>query len=641
MGFKDLRLGVKLGIGFGLVLLMTAAIAWVGLRGMAGVGDRVAKAGDVQRLVDLMNDARQQEKSFILRDEEKAAARVKEDIAALIAQARTTKEKFTQANNRDQMDRVIALAVDYDQSFQTYVVAQRKGKDAEQAMIEAARTVETGAEGMWKEQIDEYRLGQKNAAAKDTLEGYVNSSIDADRIVKGILQARRHEKNFQIRGERKYVDQVTSVLAQSDKLARDLRGRDSTASHQQAADSVLKGLADYRSAFERFVTSLDERKTIEQSFGICARALEEQAQSTATDQARKRDAEIAAATRWMTSGALAAIALGLLAAWGFSRLIVRALSRAVKAANSIAQGDLSVEIQSDSKDEIGLLLSAMQAMSQRLGEMVSRVRGVSEGIAAAAGSIATGNTDLEERTTEQASSLEETAASMEELTSTVKQNTESAVAANQLATEARREAEAGGQVVTRAVSAMTELGKSSKKIADIIGVIDEIAFQTNVLALNAAVEAARAGEEGRGFAVVASEVRKLAQRSAEAAKEIAALIRESVKQVEDNTRLVSTSGRSLEGIIRAVNRVGDIVAQITAASREQSSGIEQINAAVMQMDSVTQQNSSLVEEAAHDAQLLEEQSRELARLMSQFKVERARAAVAETRLHAPLVLAPA
>jgi len=235
--------------------------------------------------------------------------------------------------------------------------------------------------------------------------------------------------------------------------------------------------------------------------------------------------------------------------------------------------------------------------------------------------ISQGNANLSQRTEEQSSSLEETASSMEEMTSTVKQNADNAGQANQLAIAARDQAEKGGSVVGNAVKAMAEINEASKKIADIIGVIDEIAFQTNLLALNAAVEAARAGEQGRGFAVVATEVRSLAGRSATAAKEIKGLIQDSVKKVEDGSVLVTESGQTLEQIVMSVKKVSDIVAEIAAASREQSAGIEQVNSAVMQMDEMTQQNAALVEQATAASQSMAEQAGELTRMMGRYRVD--------------------
>ena len=301
--------------------------------------------------------------------------------------------------------------------------------------------------------------------------------------------------------------------------------------------------------------------------------------------------------------ALAGLALGVL----ITRSITRPLDRAVTVAQTVASGDLTSNIIVDSKDETGKLLSALKDMNTNLVKIVGEVRSGTDTIASASNQIATGNLDLSSRTEEQASSLEETASSMEELTSTVKQNADNARQANQLAVSASEVAEKGGAVVSQVVETMNSITESSKKIVDIIGVIDGIAFQTNILALNAAVEAARAGEQGRGFAVVASEVRNLAQRSAAAAKEIKGLIDTSVEKVDAGSKLVGEAGTTMGDIVDSVKRVTDIMAEITAASQEQTAGIEQINQAISQMDEVTQQNAALVEEAAAASQSMQRQ----------------------------------
>jgi methyl-accepting chemotaxis protein len=293
---------------------------------------------------------------------------------------------------------------------------------------------------------------------------------------------------------------------------------------------------------------------------------------------------------------------------------------AVVTVRSIAGGDFTTAVHLRPGDDSSLL-HGIETLRQKLGALITDVRRTSGTVDSAAADINSGIDRLSTRTSEQAGSLEETASSMEEMTVTVKRNADNARHANQLATAARDQAERGGAVATRAVAAMTEINTSSKRIADIIGVIDEIAFQTNLLALNAAVEAARAGEQGRGFAVVASEVRNLAQRSATAAREIKDLIKDSVEKVQDGSRLVDESGKHLNDIVTAAKKVADIIGEISSASQQQADGLDQVNSAIMQMDEMTQQNAAMAEETSSVAATMKDQAKALTGLIAVFKVE--------------------
>ncbi len=348
------------------------------------------------------------------------------------------------------------------------------------------------------------------------------------------------------------------------------------------------------------------------------------------EEAKKEYDEAAARYATMRTSFAVAMVGGLLFAGWFGWLIVRSITTPIKRAQAaavrVAEGDLTVDLRVEGKDETAQLLVALSHMKDNLTRIVGEVRQNAEGVASASSQIAQGNNDLSQRTEEQASALEETAASMEELSSTVKQNADNAKQANQLAMNASSVAMQGGDVVGQVVTTMKGINDSSKKIADIISVIDGIAFQTNILALNAAVEAARAGEQGRGFAVVASEVRSLAGRSADAAKEIKSLISASVERVEQGTVLVDQAGATMTEVVNSIRRVTDIMGEISAASTEQSAGVAQIGEAVSQMDQTTQQNAALVEESAAAAESLKVQANQLVQVVAVFKLAQGNAA---------------
>ncbi|WP_431264580.1 methyl-accepting chemotaxis protein [Roseateles chitinivorans] len=346
-----------------------------------------------------------------------------------------------------------------------------------------------------------------------------------------------------------------------------------------------------------------------------------QQQRDQIDSAMKALAETNARARiaLVVFGLVALVAGGALAVW-LARSITRPLAQAAEVADAIARFDLTGRIETDGRDETGQLLRSLDAMQGSLLRLIGEVRGSTDSIGTASAEIATGNMDLSARTEQTASNLQQAAASLTQLTGTVRQTADAATTANQLAGSAAKTAQRGGAVMGQVVATMGEISDSSRRIADIIGTIDGIAFQTNILALNAAVEAARAGEQGRGFAVVASEVRSLAQRSAQAAKEIKTLIATSVDRVESGSRLVSDAGTTMNDIVTSVQRVTDIIAEIRAASQEQSDGINQVNAAVGHLDQMTQQNAALVEEAASAAESLKDQSKRLSTAIAVFRL---------------------
>ncbi|MCC2970669.1 methyl-accepting chemotaxis protein [Massilia sp. IC2-476] len=435
------------------------------------------------------------------------------------------------------------------------------------------------------------------------------------------------------------IKQIEPLLVGDKEIALFQRIQDQRKQYSTARDNAVKAKAEGNPELAD--------KILDEAFTPAAKAYQESVRELVAMQrtniaATAADIDGIARRGQMVIGGMTvfAVLLGVLSSWLLTRGITRPIRTAVQVAETVAAGDLTQRIDADSRDETGALLRALGHMNASLAKIVSEVRSGTDTIGTASGEISAGSLDLSSRTEQQAASLEETAAAMDHLTGTVRQNADNARQANQLAITASNVAVDAGSVVGQVVTTMGSINESSRKIVDIIGVIDGIAFQTNILALNAAVEAARAGEQGRGFAVVASEVRTLAQRSAAAAKEIKLLIGDSVEKVEAGTRLVDRTGETMEQVVTSIQRVTDIMAEIASASQEQIHGIEQVNGAIGQMDESTQQNAALVEESAAAAGALQEQAQRLAGLVGVFKLDAQMAAPAAARAARALTVAP-
>jgi methyl-accepting chemotaxis protein len=482
------------------------------------------------------------------------------------------------------------------------------------------------------------QLTSLNTAADEMGNDLLPSSISGMGMKESVSRMRSQEAQLATAETpeltKTYQDRTNEAIEAFRKNHGEFLKNADSAEDKKALDELLVAFNAYAQISDRITKLASEGKTAEavallrtessasnkKMRGMLDKIVD--AQQVAGKKAAENSRNLFVKARMMIMIAIAvSIAIGFIMAIWLAKIVSKPLQTAVEFAQSIASGDLTNKIVAESSCETGQLMSALSDMNTSLLNVVTEVRIGTDQINHAATEIANGNLDLSSRTEEQASSLEETASSMEEITSTVKHNSDNAKQANVLSQSATAVAEKGGSVVSEVVATMTSINESSKKIVDIISVIDGIAFQTNILALNAAVEAARAGEQGRGFAVVASEVRSLAQRSASAAKEIKELINDSVEKVSQGTKLVDSAGSTMQEVVESVKRVSDIISEITAAGQEQTSGIEQVNQAIIQMDSMTQQNSALVEEAAAAAATLQDQAANLVQVVSVFKLD--------------------
>ncbi|EJL93452.1 methyl-accepting chemotaxis protein [Herbaspirillum sp. CF444] len=486
--------------------------------------------------------------------------------------------------------------------------------------------------------IGVYRLNQINGNIRSIANDSYPRTVMANTVKGALDETARSMRNLlfmstvdEIKGELDAIARAGGVI---DETLKRLAGDTTSAEGKRMLDAVNAARAQYTPVLNNFLAAVKDGQVEQARDLILPEIAPYQAayfkaldnliafQGRGMEQAGQEAEHVSgAASVLMIAMAIIATLLAVLVGYSVMRSITRPLNAAINIAERVAGGDLSVRVERTAQDETGKLLAALQDMRDGLVSAVTQVRDGSDAISVAAREIADGNANLSARTELQASTLEETASSMLELTDAVNHNADNARQANQLVLNASQVAMQGGEVVTQVVSTMKEIKDSSRQIVEIIGVIDGIAFQTNILALNAAVEAARAGEQGRGFAVVAAEVRGLAQRSASAAKEIAGLIQNSVRKVDAGSELVDAAGNTMQDIVRSVKHVADIMVEISAASEEQSAGIRQINDAIEQIDDMTQQNSALVEQAAAATQSMHDQSVALGRAVAIFKID--------------------
>ncbi|MBU1002319.1 MAG: methyl-accepting chemotaxis protein [Proteobacteria bacterium] len=605
--FKDMRLGLKLALGFTVVLVLTALVAGVGLSGMSSVRDRVAKTSEVNLIVKDIKDARLQEKNFMLRKDQASIDGQAKFIESLTSRASELKALFNDPANKNQIDQILDKVNTYKNAFGRYVSLEKQrtellttlGTVAKQALeeIEAVRAGQ-------KQQLADLRL-QANAP-RAAVDDKLSKADNANRMVKLFLNARIKALYYMWNNQESAYTETQGFINETLALVTTERAKYHQTENIAQLDSITAGLRKYSKAMDDYHMAVLAQVTANQVMVKSAHEAQGVCETARMDQAATMEAEIQNSNLMILIGAAIALIIGVLAAWTITRAITGPVRQGVAFAQAIAAGDLTATVDVDQKDEIGQLAEALKQMVAKLAGVVGDVQSAGENVASGSEELSASSESLSQGATEQAASVEEISSSMEQMAANIRQNAENAQTTERIAVQSATDAESGGKAVTDTVRAM-------KEIASKITIIEEIARQTNLLALNAAIEAARAGEHGKGFAVVAAEVRKLAERSGSAASEISELSTNSVGIAEK-------AGEMLVKMVPDIRKTAELVQEIAASSNEQNSGAEQINKAIQQLDQVVQQNASASEEMASTSEELSSQAVQMQETIGFFRL---------------------
>ncbi|MBF0164304.1 MAG: HAMP domain-containing protein [Magnetococcales bacterium] len=618
---KDLKLGIKLGAGFGLVLLLTAFVAISGYNGLMGLADRIDKSNDMANILEQISRAAISEKNFIIRKDFKLVEENQKALETLKKQAILDRDqKFHSADDKSAMDEVINLAEGYGKAFAHYVALEKARNESLTRIRDIAdNTVRVEATKMQEDQTKKLQelltqtvdnSADKDAQAKRSaaIEDRAAKVAKAAQILIDFKDARIGEKEIFLT-DGKDEKQIQRNRAGSDgamKNAKELMASFKQQSNIDQAKKIITGVEQYQKEMTTMVEAIHAQNKAEQELVQARRKAEEKVDHVVEGQKAKAATQISSSSTMVTVASISAVLIGLLIAFLLTRIIVAALTKGVMFAREIAAGDLTATIDLDQKDEVGQLANALKEMAAKLREVIGEVSSAASQVSAGSNEISNAAQNLSQGATEQAASIEETSSAMEEMTSNIQQNSDNASTTQTIAQKASKDAEEGGQAVGQAVTAM-------KEIAAKIGIIEEIARQTNLLALNAAIEAARAGEHGKGFAVVAAEVRKLAERSQTAAGEISHLSSSSVEVAE-------RAGGIINKLVPDIQKTAELIQEIAAGSQEQNQGASQINQAIQQLDQVIQQNAGASEEMAATAEELSAQADIMNTSISFFKI---------------------
>ncbi|QBR49670.1 methyl-accepting chemotaxis protein [Erwinia sp. QL-Z3] len=599
---ENIRVGRKLMLGFGLVLILSIAVAACGIKNLRDIAERADKLSQLKNINDQFSQAKDARQQYVKTHDEKFIAANEERLRAVETNIDQLKTRHWNAE-QSQLIASLPGAMSVYREHRAETVSEVHSR---QIILQALR--------LSGETADAEAMAQKYSASPDGTAAALND------VAKHLAGVSVRVRLMELDNSAENRQALTGFLAETIQLIEQARPRLSP-EDGNAIEKLAVLLAARRDSVQEYNTSALAEEEATRQLGAAGAQLTTTSNQLFSQQLIATHEDIASAILWMLMILAAAVIASIVIAVIISRQITRPLAATLQIARQIAQGDLSVRLETSRRDELGELMKAVGGISNDLRSIIGDIRSGVIQVSQASAEIATGNNDLSARTEEQAAALEQTAASMEQLTATVKQNVENIHHSSELARATSETANKGGVLVKSVVDTMNQISASSSKIADITTVINSIAFQTNILALNAAVEAARAGEQGRGFAVVASEVRNLAQRSAQAAKEIETLIAESVARIGSGSQLVGKAGETMNEIVNSVGNVTSILVEIAQASDEQNRGISQVGVAIVQMDSVTQQNAALVQESSAAASAMRDQASMLEASIARFVVQ--------------------